>query len=62
MKYSIKKLITAATLALILMFTLAACGGKSEEKPYDFLVTFNYNVGNLEADCPDQYLGVMEGG
>ena len=62
MKYSIKKLITAATLALILMLTLAACGGKSEEKPYDFLVTFNYNVGNLEANCPDQYLGVMEGG
>lgn len=62
MKHAIKKLITAAALALILMFTLSACSDSAENKPYDFLVTFNYNVGNLEANCPDQYLGVKDGG
>lgn len=42
--------------------TAFACGTEEKEKPYDYLVTFNYNVGKLTADCPDQFLGVKAGG
>ena len=47
---------------LAMLLLLPACGKKEEGKPYDFLVTFNYNVGNLDVSCPDQYLGVKNGG
>lgn len=49
-------------LFLAALLLLPSCGGKEEGKPYDFLVTFNYNVGNLDVSCPDQYLGVKSGG
>lgn len=56
------KSIFALVAALLAGLTLAACNSGDEQKPYDFLVTFNYNVGNLDANCPDQYLGVKSGG
>ncbi|HBF14977.1 MAG TPA: hypothetical protein DDW30_04715 [Clostridiales bacterium] len=49
-------------LLLTVILLLPSCGEKGTEKPYDFLVTFNYNVGNLDVSCPDQYLGVKSGG
>lgn len=49
----------SAVLALACLFSASACGGgSSEQKPYDHLVTFNYNVGNMEVKCEDQFLGV----
>lgn len=42
-------------------FGTAACAD-GEGNKYDYLVTFDYNVGALAEDCADQYLGVKEGG
>ena len=53
-----------STLLLLLCAVGTACRGigDSGEAPYDHLVTFDYNYGNLEANCPTQYLGVRDGG
>lgn len=53
-------LLSGALLAVILL--LSSCGEGQTEKSYDYLVTFNYNIGSLDATCPDQYLGVKSGG
>lgn len=49
-------------LFLATLLLLPSCREKETGKPYDFLVTFNYNVGTLDVSCPDQYLGVKSGG
>ena len=38
---------TIAVLALALCAVFAACGPKAQEKKFDYVVTFNYNVGLL---------------
>lgn len=58
-KRFMKILLTAAT-AVTLALGFTACSGDGEGLgEYDHLVTFNYNIGELDANCPDQYLGVM---
>lgn len=59
---SLFPLICCGILFLAVLLLLPSCGEKEAGKPYDFLVTFNYNVGNLDVSCPDQYLGVKSGG
>lgn len=49
-------------LFLVTVLLLSSCGEKQKEKSYDFRVTFNYNTGNLDVNCPNQYLGVKKGG
>lgn len=36
------------------------CNNETSKGHYDYLVTFNYNFGNMDANCPEQYLGVLE--
>ena len=47
-------------VACIMCLLLASCG-KTEAKQYDCLVTFDYNVGTIEANYKNQYLGVKKG-
>lgn len=55
-----KKFILAGVLCAICA-VLFACGKKTEQK-YDYLVTFDYNLGSaIESNCRDQYLGVNDG-
>lgn len=61
MKKTVKKVLILVVLALLATTVLTACSGKTKQKEYDYLVTFNYNVGNLTTLCKDQYLGVFEG-
>ncbi len=55
---------TIAVLALALCAVFAACGPKAQEKKFDYVVTFNYNVGLLadSKGIEDQYLGVKKDG
>lgn len=52
-------------LAIVLLIvcatsiTLCACN-KTKKADYDYLVTFDYNYGNIDANCPTQYLGVKK--
>lgn len=46
---------------LACLLLLSACSGNSSERPYDHVVTFDYNYGNLDANCTQQYLGVKDG-
>lgn len=59
-----KKLIQIALAVLcVLTVSLAAagCTGGNRGKKYDYLVTFNYNVGTLqESPVEERYLGVKE--
>lgn len=53
-------------IGLIFVICLVSAGlfaCKSESGfSYDYVVTFNYNISeDIEANCPDQYLGVNEG-
>lgn len=62
-KIRLKKTLLCFALSLVAGIScllLASCG-KQTEKKYDYLVTFDYNVGNIEANCQNQYLGVMKG-
>ena len=60
---ALRCLLLSALLLLLCAVGTACRGiGDSGEAPYDHLVTFDYNYGNLEANCPTQYLGVRDGG
>lgn len=61
MKKTVKKVLILVVLALLATTVLTACSGQTKKKEYDYLVTFNYNVGNLTTNCKDQYLGVSAG-
>ena len=65
MNRRIAKGIVIGLAAAALVGGLTACGSNSTaEKPYDVLVTYNYNVSHLldSVDCPTQYLGLPRGG
>lgn len=48
---------------LLSLLVLSSCGEDGSEKPYDFLVTFDYNAEGLVTETPEnQYLGVKRGG
>lgn len=61
-KHLFAKIILTISSAICFAFGLAACSDDEERTTYDYRVTFDYNVGSLADDCPDQYLGVKEGG
>lgn len=62
MKKSRLKFISAIVAVLGFALIAMACSPKeTKTKAYDYLVTFNYNVGEIVANCPDQYVGVKEG-
>ena len=46
---------------IVASVSFIACDEQSQEKKYDHLVTFNYNIGNLGDAIDNQYLGVMDG-
>jgi len=48
-------------LILLSVFFLISCGKETTTRPFDCLVTFHYNYGKMNVDCPDQYLGVKTG-
>lgn len=63
MKNKFYKILTLTVIAILSLALFAACDKGETEREYDYLVTFNYNVGNL-ADATaygNQYLGVMSG-
>ena len=63
MKKSRIKFITAFIAVIGFALAAIACTPKNkpEDKVYDWLVTYNYNVGKIEANCPDQFVGVKTG-
>lgn len=52
------KIFVIVLALLALVTTLVACN-KIGPAHYDYLVTFNYNVGNIEANAPDQQIGLL---
>ncbi len=56
-----RRIILLAFGLLACLLLLSACKSQSSERPYDHLVTFDYNYGNLDANCVQQYLGVKDG-
>ena len=58
MKTKRSLLLVCALVALALCITLSACDNSQAKPQYDYLVTFDYNVGTLDANCQTQYLGV----
>ena len=59
----LKKLfvLSLSVIACCFFATAFACSGETEQKKYDHLVTFDYNLGTkIEADCKTQYLGVLD--
>ena len=53
----------SVTVLLLSLLVLSSCGGGEAEKPYDYLVTFDYNAAGLTETVPEnQYLGVKKGG
>ena len=63
MKRNIRTYILALTALLLALFLLSSCGGDKEEKPYDCLVTFDYNTAGIAKEAPtNSYLGVKRGG
>ncbi len=62
-KHFFAKLIVTISAALCFAFGLAACSEDGGGKQYDYLVTFDYNVGALsDNEYTQQYLGVKSGG
>lgn len=61
-KKHIAVLVLALLAALCALCALAGCSG-TETRPYDYLVTFNYNTDGLglTTEYADQYLGVSDG-
>lgn len=52
----------AGTLTVLCALFLFSCGTADTEREFDHMVTFNYNYGKLDVECPEQYLGVKDGG
>lgn len=55
------KLLICVIIVLSVGCLAVGCNTTSNLGHYDHLVTFNYNYGNMDADCPEQYLGVLDG-
>lgn len=54
-------LLSVACLLLLCMGTACRSSTGEETPAYDHIVTFDYNCGRLDANCPTQYLGVLDG-
>ena len=53
--------ISLSMLACLFFGTAFACSGDGTSRAdYDYIVSFDYNLGTLEADCKTQYLGVKK--
>lgn len=62
-KRNVRTLLLATAFLLLSLFVLSSCGEEEGEKPYDHLVTFDYNAAGIAAESPaSQYLGVKDGG
>lgn len=62
MKGRFIKLITLGLTAALCALVCAACSRGGGGRPFDCLVTFDYNLGTaIEADCENRFLGVMKG-
>lgn len=55
------KLIICLLALLALAAVLVGCNPLEGPADYDHLVTFNYNLGNLQGNAPNQHLGVFDG-
>ncbi len=55
------KLLLCIAIVLVLGSLAVGCNKLDRSGDYDHLVTFNYNYGNLDANCPDQFVGVKDG-
>ena len=62
MKKKILYACLVGTLTVLCALFLFSCGTKDTEREFDHRVTFNYNYGKLDVECPEQYLGVKDGG
>ena len=58
MKTKRSLLLACALIVSMLCVMLCACDTSQAKPNYDDLVTFDYNVGTLDANCQTQYLGV----
>lgn len=58
MKTKRSLLLACALIVSMLCVVLCACDTSQAKPNYDYLVTFDYNVGTLDANCQTQYLGV----
>lgn len=61
LKKTFKKIILIMLSAIVAGTLFAACDGGANDRKYDHLVTFDYNVGTLGEKLENQYLGVMDG-
>ena len=61
MKHTAWKIALTVSAAVTFGLALAGCSGGSGEAQYDYIVTFDYNVGTLSdtTTIENQYLGVM---
>ncbi len=60
MKKKLIQIVLAFLCALTLSIAVAGCTGGNRGKQYDYLVTFDYNVGTLQSGVENRYLGVKE--
>lgn len=61
MKKKLVKIALALLCALTLSLAIGGCTNGTGGKKYDYLVTFNYNAGNiLSTEVKEKYLGVKE--
>jgi len=61
MKKKVKIVLLIGVVALMAAVLLTACTDKSKKADYDYLVTFDYNVGDMKTNCENQFLGVKSG-
>lgn len=62
-KRNVRTLLLVTAFLLLSLFVLSSCGEAEGEKPYDHLVTFDYNAAGIATESPaSQYLGVKDGG
>ncbi len=62
-RLAVRALFVTLALMTLLAFGVSCRSTRAGDDPqYDHIVTFDYNYGNLDANCPTQYLGVKDGG
>lgn len=61
MKKAYLKLLLCLAIVIVVGSIAVGCNNLDRSGNYDHLVTFNYNYGNLDANCPDQFVGVNDG-
>lgn len=61
MKKAYLKLLLCLAIVIVVGTIAVGCNHLDRGGGYDHLVTYNYNFGNLDANCPDQFVGVKDG-